>query len=92
MRDGHLFVPDFTLTLTADEHDALMRPIAPGDWGGHQYLEHEFQQRVRGRTLVVNGEELDRAYGYAYDYGNGTWQAYMRAVVTAGLRAGWKPV
>jgi hypothetical protein len=91
-RDGQLFSQDYTLRLTNDELRALMRPINPSSNGGHQSFEKRLQDRVQGRTLTVSEDELEKAYRYGYGYGTkGTWQNYMKAVVKAGLRAGWKP-
>lgn len=92
MFNGDLFGREWTLTLTSEEVEDAMRPIEEGDWGGHQTLAFMVQQRLRGGNVVTLTEpELDRAYKYAYDYGNGTWQKYSRAVVKAALRAGWMP-
>ena len=68
-----------------------MRPITPGDWGGHQRLADTFQRRVNHGTLVVTDSELADAFRKGWAYGNGTWERYFRAVVAAGKRAGWSP-
>ncbi len=92
--DPSFFDIDYTLTLSAYEasSEKLMRPLEPGDWGGNQTFAHELQTRLKGRTLTMTGAELDRAFRYAWAYGRGTWQDdYFKPIVSAGLRAGWKP-
>ncbi len=84
-----LFGRVYRLVFTPEELAAVLRPIAPGDWGGHQHLEALVQARTRDGVCALSDAELQRAYHYAYAYGSGTWQTYMRAVVAAASRAGW---
>lgn len=94
-RDGtmqpDMFAESYELTLTAAELERLRRPIAPGNWGGYQYLADQFQQREKHGRLTVTEHDLEKAYAYAYQFGSGTWQRYFRVVVSAGMRAGWMP-
>jgi hypothetical protein len=87
-----LFGRNYALDLNAREMSILRRPIAEGQWGGHQHFEAELQTRLDayGR-LMMTEPELIRAFKFAWGYGNGTWQQYMRAVVNAALRVGWHP-
>lgn len=87
--DQDIFGRNYALTLTDDEVAVVMRPIAPGDWGGHQHIEHEFQGRLVSGSIDLTQQEVDRAFKYAWGYGEGTWQKYCRPIIAAAMRAGW---
>lgn len=86
-----IFGDNYTLALTAEELEVLNRPLGDGVRGGHQLFAARLQERVRAGRLDMTGAELEEAYTKAFAYGDGTWQKYSRAVVDAGMRAGWEP-
>lgn len=66
-----------TITLTGDDVRAMNRRIE-GD-GGFQCLLRDLQGQMVGRYIYINSEVLaERVVRYAYDYGDGGWQARMQ--------------
>ncbi len=86
---------EYSLEFSDDELHGrdfhFRRKIEGGQWGGAQNFWSRLQQREVAGRLTVTLTDLKKAYWYGYAYGDGTWQKAFRAVVQAGMRAGWKP-
>ena len=80
-----------TVFLTADEIAVLDRQD-PGTErnGGWQGLLVGLQSRLDRQTgrIDLDAQDLERIAGYAFDYGNGGWEARLRAIFERTLGAG----
>jgi len=85
-----LFLDDVPLTCSPDEWAICARPVN-GDGGAQCLLRDLLAAETGERQLLLTYVQLDRAYDYAYRYGNGGFQDRFRVLVKAALRAGWTP-
>jgi hypothetical protein len=69
-----------TLTLNADEMTELMRDCS--GQGGWQGLIESLQAKLHRSSgaLTLSVEELERIPRYAFDYGNGGWEAQLKRI------------
>jgi hypothetical protein len=87
-----IFGDNWSFKLTAEEREDLHCRIKDGEWGGNQNYIAKMQTREKEfGELEATGAELADAYYKAFAYGKGTWQKACQAVVSAAMRAGWKP-
>lgn len=86
-----LFADDVRVEFMPEEWDVLARPVN-GEGGAQGLLRELLATEVRPCELCASYVLLDKAYAYAYDYGNGGFQDRFRVVVKAALRTGdWTP-
>lgn len=76
------------VVLTPEEMAELFRQPADtkGD-GGYQNLLVGMQNRIKRSTgqISLTAEELERIPRYAFDYGNGGWEARLQAIFLRSL-------
>lgn len=90
-RTPGMFDKTFEITFTAGEREKINRDVGDKPWGGHQALHDTMQRRIASHsTITVTDAELVTALRYGYGYGTGTWQKPARAVLAAGVRAGYE--
>ena len=49
--------------------------------GGYQSLIGALKKRMRGNALVVDDKFYRRVEHYAYDFGSGGWQTFLREIL-----------
>lgn len=49
--------------------------------GGFQSFARELQQRLSGRSLELDDDFRERLEHYAFDFGRGGWQTFLREIV-----------
>lgn len=94
---GDLFGEEYEVCFTSDELHAIRRPIEGSElprsqrvWGGNQNLAFLIQEREHYGRGRYTDSEISDAFYKALAYGNGTWQKYFSALVSAAGRAGWR--
>ena len=50
--------------------------------GGFQELAKALKKRLSGRSLEIDDDFKERIEHYAFDYGSGGWQTFLREIVS----------
>jgi len=66
------------VALTNDEREVLSKENTGR--GGFQGLFVKLQQKMEGRLVPITPDDLERIQRYAFDYGNGGWEARLTAI------------
>lgn len=85
-----LLLPPIVMELTDEELELVTHPTN-GSGGADGLLCNVILPNLIGRVLTLEDTDLQRTRGYAYNYGDGTYQRIFRAVLAAAYRAGWVP-
>ena len=83
----NLFSDDIQVPCTVNEWERIFRPVN-GDGGAQQLLRRIHTCAIAERTLLLDPMLVDKAYAYAYDYGQGGYEDRFRAVISAVSRTG----
>lgn len=77
-----------TIRITDEQREALNRPVGRyTQRGGFQRLIDDIQDGIKrapdggGWTLTISQTNAERVEKYAYDYGEGTYQSQLRAIL-----------
>ncbi len=68
------------IQLSPDLAERLRSIPTPGE-GGYQSLVRQLQQRLEGNQLRLDEQMRERMEHYAYDFGRGGWQLFLREIL-----------